>query len=72
VLARDPRPREAEVLSKALDRFQSKYASEPDAAKEFLKQGEAPLDSGLEVTQVAAWANVASLLLNLDETVTKE
>jgi len=72
VLAREPQPREAEVLARALDRFQSKYAAAPQSAADFLKQGEAPVDASLDTSQLAAYANVASLLLNLDETVTKE
>jgi hypothetical protein len=72
VLGRAALPREAEVISKALDRFQSKYNNAPETAKEFLKQGEAPVDATLDIKQLAAYANVASLLLNLDETVTKE
>jgi hypothetical protein len=30
-----------------------------------------PLPAGLEPAALAAWADVANLLLNLDETVTK-
>jgi len=41
-------------------------------AKSYLRQGDAPIDGKLEPTFLAATTAVASLLLNLDETVTKE
>jgi hypothetical protein len=69
---RRPSPREARVLSEAfqyaLDRFQTK----PDSAAKFLNIGEYDRDPKLDVKELAAYANVASLLINLDDTVTKE
>ena len=41
-------------------------------AREFLKQGESAVAPGLDERELAAYAGVASLLLNLDETITKE
>jgi len=34
--------------------------------------GESPLNEQLNVSELAAYTTVASLILNLDETVTKE
>ena len=69
---RTPNQRESQILSNsfhsALDRFQTK----PDAAAQFLEVGEHPRDQRLDVKELAAYANVASLILNFDETVTRE
>ena len=42
-----------------------------DLPEEFLSQGESPRDASLPVVEHAAWAQVAALLLNLSETVTR-
>jgi hypothetical protein len=39
---------------------------------QFLSQGESPADPSLDRRELGAYAAVASLLLNLDEVVTKE
>jgi Protein of unknown function (DUF1553) len=62
VLARPPRAAELCVMLKALDGFQASYRADPKAAEEFAGGG----------PEVAAYTSVASLLLNLDETITKE
>jgi hypothetical protein len=70
--ARIPNERESRILSDsfhaALDRFQTK----PHTARQYLNVGEHPRDQKLDVNELAAYANVASLILNMDETVTKE
>jgi len=69
---RSPDARETGILGdslhNALDRFQSK----PDNALKYLKQGEHPRDPKLDVKELAAYSSVASVILNLDETVTKQ
>jgi hypothetical protein len=47
------------------------YRDDPDAALKLLRVGEAPRDESLDVPELAAWTMVASTILNLDETVTK-
>ena len=51
-----------------LDAFQSK----PDAALKYVSEGEYPRDPKLNVSQLAAYTTLASFMLNLDETSTKE
>jgi len=72
VLDRPPKPAESSAFNKALRQFQSYYASHPDDAQKYLKTGESPRDTTIGQPDLAAWAAVSSLLLNLDETVTKE
>ena len=43
----------------------------PQAAKKLLAVGEAPRDEALDPAELAAWTMVASVILNLDETMTK-
>ena len=47
-------------------------AHDPDAAQKLLAVGEAPRNEKLDPAELAAWTMVASMILNLDETVTKE
>ena len=48
------------------------FASKPNEIAAYLSQGESRTDSKLDARELAAYASVASLLLNLDEAVTKE
>lgn len=72
VLSREPKPDETQVMAKLLDQFSSKYSANEAEAKSFLQQGESPVDSKYDPKVLAAYTSIASLLLNLDEAVTKE
>jgi Protein of unknown function (DUF1553)/Protein of unknown function (DUF1549)/Concanavalin A-like lectin/glucanases superfamily/Planctomycete cytochrome C len=72
VLARAPDVPRRQALLKALDGFTAAYRGDDGAAREFLKQGESAVRPGLDERELAAYAGVASLLLNLDEAITKE
>ncbi|MDA1233550.1 MAG: DUF1553 domain-containing protein [Acidobacteria bacterium] len=72
VLARHPRAAEAETLRAALAGFVQDYQSNREAAKALLRVGESRRAEKLEPRELAAYAAVASLILNLDETVTKQ
>jgi hypothetical protein len=69
---RSARPAELAVLEKALGRFEAQYGENPAMAWELLHEGYAGFDESLDIGEIAAYAGVASLILNLDETVTKE
>jgi hypothetical protein len=43
-----------------------------EAARKLLSVGERPRDPSLDVAELAAYAGMASLILNLDEVITKE
>jgi hypothetical protein len=72
VLARAPDASRRQALLKALAGFSAGLGSDAAAAREFLKQGESAVRPGLDERELAAYASLASLLLNLDETITKE
>jgi len=70
-LTREPKAKELEVLAGALGRERKRYAKDPAAAEAYLRSGESPRDARFAATEHAAWAQVASLLLNLSETITR-
>jgi hypothetical protein len=69
--ARKPSARELAVLRKILNRQMAIYEQDHDAAKKLLSVGESPRDEKLDIAELAAWTTLASVILNLDETVTK-
>lgn len=71
-LAREPQPHEAATLRKALARFEGYYQQHPEEAVTFLATGKSRVEPWSNPAQHAAYMAVASILLNLDETVTKE
>jgi hypothetical protein len=72
VTARSPKPAELAVLLSGLRRAESSFRADAAGAVELLKVGESRFDAGLDPAELAAWTLVASTLLNLDETVTRE
>jgi hypothetical protein len=71
-LARTPRPVEVSVLGEILRAAQQRFAQDPKAPLRLLAVGAAPRDGSLDPAELAAWTSLASVLLNLDETITKE
>jgi mono/diheme cytochrome c family protein len=72
VTCRRPTGREVNSLVAVLERLRERYAREPQAAAELLKIGETPADPSLPAVELAAYAGVMNVVLNLDEVVTKE
>ena len=71
VLARTPAGEELSVVRSALDRFLARYQDDPESASKAVAFGESKAPAGLKSTELAAYALVANLILNLDETVTR-
>ena len=71
VLAREPQPREVEVLVRLHGEALARFRERPEAVKKLLGVGRTKSRPGLDEAELAAWTTVASLLLNLDETITK-
>ena len=69
--ARPPTKAEAAVLSDTLFTQWAKYQGRTDAAKKAISFGESKPDTSLDPSELAAYAMVANLILNLDEVVTK-
>jgi hypothetical protein len=72
LLARRPDDRRAQILRRAYDRFAADFRANPAAADKLLHTGDSPIHNGLDHADLAAYASVASLLLNMDEAITKE
>ena len=72
VTGRKPSPKEQEVLRGSLQYHLDYFAGKEAEMNAFLKQGAKPNDPSIAPRELAAYASVASLLLNLDEAVTKE
>jgi hypothetical protein len=70
--SRDPDSREARLLETAYDGFRAEFDSDPRAAKALLQVGERKSTAELEPVVHAAMTMTASLIMNLDEAVTKE
>jgi hypothetical protein len=72
VLGRAPAAEELRVLSSALAFHRERFAADTQAAAAVLKVGEHPADASLPSSELAAYAAVAGMVLNLDEAVVKE
>jgi hypothetical protein len=71
VTARTPRPAEVVVLQKIFDSQLDVYRKDASAAQKLLRVGESGRNEKLNAADLAAWTTVASVILNLDETVTR-
>jgi hypothetical protein len=69
--SREPSEAELTILTHALSRERSRYAADVHAAREYLANGESPRNEDIPIAEHAAWSQVAALLLNLSEAVTR-
>jgi hypothetical protein len=67
-VARHPSPAEAEAIKSLLTEARTRYAKDAAGAKALA----GVLPKGVPAAELAAWTTAANVLLNLDETVTKE
>jgi hypothetical protein len=70
--SRAPRPTELNVLLAGLGRYLDEFRRDPEAARSFVQHGDSPVDPKLDAAELAAYTATASVILNLDETITKE
>lgn len=70
--ARDPDAKELQVL-RDLERMEAAtYRHDTEAARKLVSAGESKVDGKVDTSELAAWTTVASTILNLDETITRE
>ncbi len=72
VLSRPATSKEQRILSGVLADVQNAYAANSKAAESITAFGESKRPAGLHAVELAAWTGVANVILNLDETVTRE
>jgi hypothetical protein len=70
--ARMPKASEAAVLEDAFVENLELFKSKPEAALKYVSHGERPRDPAIDVSELAAYSSVTSLILNLNEVVMKE
>lgn len=71
VLSREPGSLELEIVEAALHEHLNHYEQDSAAAEELIAYGESAPDPELKKSELAAYTMLANLILNLDETVTK-
>jgi len=69
---RRPKPAELAILRQSLVDQKNRFRGDPPAALALLENGESRPDPTLDPVELAAYTAVAQLILNLDETITKE
>jgi hypothetical protein len=72
VVSRPPRPAELQVLLDGLEHHRRHFQDDPDAARRLIRVGEAAAEKNHDLRELAAYAAVTSLILNLDEAITRE
>ena len=70
--AREPESREQEILLRGFQRYLDRYQTRPADAEQLLSSGESPRKTSVSTHELAAYTSVSSLILNLDEVITKE
>jgi len=70
--ARPPSASERKILLDSFQYYRDTYQTNPEGALKLVSQGERPRNENLEVSELAAYTTIASLILNLDEVVTKQ
>jgi hypothetical protein len=71
VLSRQPEEREAAALAKLYQMNAKQYAADPAGAAKLVSVGLAPRPKDVNVVELAAWTSVARVLLNLNESITR-
>jgi hypothetical protein len=70
--ARRPRPEELAVLIAGFHDQLARFRRDPRAATELVRTGESTVDPHLDPCELAAYTATCQLILNLDETISKE
>jgi hypothetical protein len=70
-LCRPPSKAECAVLEATLEDQLGRFRNRPSAARELLQVGESSRNEQLDLVEHAAWTNLASVVLNLDEAITR-
>lgn len=72
LLAREPDERELKILAAAFERALRDFQTDSNAAAQLLEVGETKNSAAIPAPEHAAFAIIASTLMNLDEAITKE
>jgi hypothetical protein len=72
VTRRSGKAQEIEVLLRGLEERLVSFAADKATAEKLLKSGTSPVPTDTKAEALAAWSVTANILLNLDETITRE
>jgi hypothetical protein len=70
-LSRPPTDHEQKVLTAALTRERQRYQANENLARAYLSIGESPRNENIPLAEHAAWSQIAALLHNLSESLTR-
>ncbi|MGB7326515.1 MAG: PSD1 and planctomycete cytochrome C domain-containing protein [Rubripirellula sp.] len=71
IVSRPPSDPELKAVAKLLESERARYRETPDDAIRVISVGESPLTKAIDTVEHAAWTQVATLLLNLSESLTR-
>ena len=71
VTSRAPQTDELQIIIQNYNRHLQRYTTDTQAAEELIHYGESQPDSNINPAELAAYTLVANMILNLDESVTK-
>jgi hypothetical protein len=70
--SRTPTPSELTTLRASLQKYSERYRQSPASADQFVSHGESARNKSLDTCDLAAHTAVASILLNMDEAISKD
>ncbi len=70
-VGRVPSDREAAVVAELVSAEQARFVADADGVKKLLAIGDLPLPEGLDRVELAAWTTAARVVLNMQETFTR-
>jgi hypothetical protein len=70
--SRQANEQEQKMLLAALADFQKHFSKDKAGAEKLVNEGDSPRPKDVDVGELAAYTMAASLIMNLDETLTKE
>jgi hypothetical protein len=71
VLGRHPKPKEVQLLAELLNKHQSAFAADQESAEMLVEVGVSDRPRGIDIVELAAWTSICRVLLNLNETITR-
>jgi hypothetical protein len=70
--SRAPTDSEIRILTDTLSEQRKEFNAHPERASEFITNGKSLPSSDYDPVELAAWTSLGSILLNLDETISRE
>ncbi len=71
-MSRRPNAKEGQILLAGQKQLSDQYRANPEAATKLVSIGDSPRDPKIDASELAAYTITASIILNMDETISKE